>query len=476
MDEAETTYSMELPPASQFADVSCLSFLPQFGQERIDCHAAKFEKNLTDTHINLYNAGHLKFIKHTFKQNTNRHYLWSVVKAEMRKNVSYQCHIQLDSRGALLEAQCECVAGLGPGAHCKHMFVTLHALQTFLSSGTITLFQSVTSRLQIHHHPPTQYTGSPIVACDLQLGKNVSGPVDPRPLHFRADPNYQSFVNNLIIAFSGTQISSMPIVQTLTPANPFAINNDHHYASRNYFDCRVDDINNITEAEARSLEMKTRGQAKSALWHDARSTRLTSSMFGRICKRTDRTDDSKLALQILHPPNLAKVTAIRYGVANEPNAIEEYSRQTGDVVHRSGLFIHPSWPMLASSPDGIVDDDIIIEVKCPYSAKDKHIDAITVPYLSGQDGSLELKSNHNYYYQVQGQLAITNAKACDFVVFTETDMKIIRIGRDEKFIEDMLSNLTSFYDKSFRECLQERFVIRRYDVVKCHHTSSAAVL
>ena len=229
----------------------------------------------------------------------------------------------LDSRGALLEAQCECVAGLGPGAHCKHMFVTLHALQTLLSSGTITLFQTMTSRLQIHHHPPTQYTGSPIVACDLQLGKNVRAPVDPRPLHFRADPNYQSFVNKLIIVFSATQISSMPIVQTLIPANPFAINNDHHYASSNYFDSRVDDINNITPLEARSLEVKTRNQAKSSMWHDAGSTRLTSSIFGRICKRTDRTEDSKLALQMIHPPNLAKVTAIRYGVANESKAIEE---------------------------------------------------------------------------------------------------------------------------------------------------------
>ena len=131
--------------------------------------------------------------------------------------------------------------------------------------------------------------------------------------------------------------------------------------------------------------------------------------------------------------------------------------------------------MLGSSPDGIVDDNLIIEVTCPYSAKDKYIDAITVPYLSGQDGSLELKSNHNYYYQVQGQLAISNAKACDFIVCTQTDIKIIRIGCDQKFIEAMLSNLTSFYDKNFKEYLKERFVIRLYDV-KCHQTSSAAML
>ena len=65
-------------------------------------------------------------------------------------------------------------------------------------------------------------------------------------------------------------------------------------------------------------------------------------------------------------------------------------------------------------------------------------------------------------------MAISNAKACDFVVFTQTDIKIICIGCDQKFIEAELSNLTSFYEKSFKECLKERFVIRRYDVVFSH--------
>ena len=64
-----------------------------------------------------------------------------------------------------------------------------------------------------------------------------------------------------------------------------------------------------------------------------------------------------------------------------------------------------------------------MEVKCPYSAKDKYIDAITVSYLSGQNGSLELKSNHNYYYLVEGQLEISNAKACNFISFSQPTLR-----------------------------------------------------
>lgn len=38
-------------------------------------------------------------------------------------------------------------------------------------------------------------------------------------------------------------------------------------------------------------------------------------------------------------------------------------------------------PFLGASPDRVVNDDVICEVKCPFSAKDKDISPVTVPYL-----------------------------------------------------------------------------------------------
>ena len=53
---------------------------------------------------------------------------------------------------------------------------------------------------------------------------------------------------------------------------------------------------------------------------------------------------------------------------------------------------------------GVINETIICEVKCPYSAKNKDISPITVPYLKLEDGNLILSTTHKYYYQVQGPL------------------------------------------------------------------------
>jgi len=52
----------------------------------------------------------------------------------------------------------------------------------------------------------------------------------------------------------------------------------------------------------------------------------------------------------------------------------------------------------------------------------------------------KLKRTHDYYYQVTGQLALTEALFCDFVVWTEFDECI----HFSELWEDMLKNLTLF--------------------------------
>ena len=50
-----------------------------------------------------------------------------------------------------------------------------------------------------------------------------------------------------------------------------------------------------------------------------------------------------------------------------------------------------------------------------------------------------------YYFQVQGQLAITGKKWCDFVVWTlKQPMYVERIYFDENLWNDMLNNLSNF--------------------------------
>jgi hypothetical protein len=73
---------------------------------------------------------------------------------------------------------------------------------------------------------------------------------------------------------------------------------------------------------------------------------------------------------------------------------------------------------LGASPDGFVEKiDSLVEIKCPYTAYKKNLtpdEAIMkklIPFWKiKNDGNYEINTNHDWYYQIQGQLHITNKK------------------------------------------------------------------
>jgi hypothetical protein len=77
----------------------------------------------------------------------------------------------------------------------------------------------------------------------------------------------------------------------------------------------------------------------------------------------------------------------------------------------SGLFVDMNLPFLAASPDGIIGDDSLVEIKCPASAKElSPVEAVTIGKIKSclvNNGQLQLKRSDNYYYQVHGQLYIS---------------------------------------------------------------------
>ena len=63
-------------------------------------------------------------------------------------------------------------------------------------------------------------------------------------------------------------------------------------------------------------------------------------------------------------------------------------------------------------------------------------------------GSLKLKTTHDYFHQIQGQLRIMGQDCCDLAVWTTKDFQIIRIGRDPFWMTN-ISKLTDFYFNVF---------------------------
>ncbi|KAF2890976.1 hypothetical protein ILUMI_15197 [Ignelater luminosus] len=65
--------------------------------------------------------------------------------------------------------------------------------------------------------------------------------------------------------------------------------------------------------------------------------------------------------------------SIRYGRLNESTAIQEFVKITGLEVNFCGFFIYKEAPFLGASPDGLVGQNSLVEVKCLYSIRDSDI-------------------------------------------------------------------------------------------------------
>ena len=121
--------------------------------------------------------------------------------------------------------------------------------------------------------------------------------------------------------------------------------------------------------------------------------------------------------------------AMQWGTTTEPDARAAYSFYTGADVKTVGLVQHPGIPMSAASPDGLVGDDGLVEIKCPNTAT--HIETLLGGAVPG-----------NYRTQIQWQLACTGRQWCDFVSFDprlpeHLRLFIRRIERDDTTIRDL---------------------------------------
>ena len=131
--------------------------------------------------------------------------------------------------------------------------------------------------------------------------------------------------------------------------------------------------------------------------------------------------------------------AMQWGVDQEPFARAEYEVKTGNFVDQVAFVDHPTIVNFGCSPDGLVGDDGLIEIKCPNTAT--HIDYV-----------MQDKVPTKYIPQIQCQLAVTGRKWCDFVSFDPRlpdglQILIVRLERDDEYIEKLEARVVKFLDE-----------------------------
>lgn len=217
-------------------------------------------------------------------------------------------------------------------------------------------------------------------------------------------------------------------------------------------DCH-DFVNKLQKSymDLKDLEVRTRGQSECALWNEERKIRLTASFFGRICKmrKNDSDSVSGITKSIINPRKLTTPPVI-HGKQCEIPARKLYEQKTQRVCREVGLFVYKKYQFLAASPDGLIGNEGIIEIKSPYNFRNSDPNTCNFDFLH-PDGSL--KMTHDYYYQIQGQLEITNRLWCDLIIYTFKGIRIIRISRNTKFWKNMVTKLKSFYLFSLLPCI-----------------------
>lgn len=130
---------------------------------------------------------------------------------------------------------------------------------------------------------------------------------------------------------------------------------------------------------------------------------------------------------------------MEYGREHEQMAKLALEKLLNVKIYVSGLFIDKTNYFLGATPDGLIGSDTLVELKCPFSAAN----------LTPEDGIrqkkikfwkinknidiFEINTNHNYYYQLQGQLHVTGRQFGIIAYWTKMGIKYEIIERNDNF-------------------------------------------
>lgn len=209
----------------------------------------------------------------------------------------------------------------------------------------------------------------------------------------------------------------------------------------------------MNDFDIAKIEVETRGQSSNKKWFGERTWRLTASSFGQITHMTDRRNKQKLCNSLFSSKQINTLATL-HGKKYERKAIKCFECKYKVKVNRCGLFIYEAKPFLGASPDGVIDDLHIVEVKCPYLGREKIVEPKSLKYfvyLEEKDGIIQLKRSSHYYDQVQGQLLISGRKFCYFVVYTFQSLFVEKIEYDQDYCRfSLVPKLELFYEKWYK--------------------------
>lgn len=128
--------------------------------------------------------------------------------------------------------------------------------------------------------------------------------------------------------------------------------------------------------------------------------------------------------------------AMEWGTEQEPRARAMYSFHSGNQVVEIGFVPHPSIAGTGASPDGLVYESGLVEIKCPNTAT--HIETLRGARI-----------DRKYLLQMHWQMVCAEREWCDFVSFDPRlpdpmQLHVQRVEKDAELAEEITAAVTQF--------------------------------
>lgn len=406
----------------------------------------------------------------------NRCYIKSQVMPSYAKSgAAYTVRIIVNSSGDIEKAHCPCPAGVD--GRCNHLVATLFAVEdkqrNFVNETENISSAPCTSKPCKWSVPPKKKC-QPTAIQDVSFTKHVfknqeAKPrrkrMDRTPLTSQSNHDFNDIYNKLkeLEQRTGKKIGlihtipntcfvstakiadeepkqpqiKMALLTPIPSIQPLSIDQISQKASR--VKRRLfESVNDREEIAQLTLQQQT-----CRLWYDVRQPRITASQCKR-CMLRETTSPSKAIAEILMYKGTVQTQAMKDGIDWEPKIIQRFMEITNHKVRKSGFIVSESHPFLGASPDGITEDEELVEVKKVLSKENENLSS-TICRLGIYKHDLKLNTNHKYYYQIQQQLFCTKLQLCHFIVSNGDEIHCDMVTFNPIFWEQILPKLESFY-------------------------------
>ena len=178
------------------------------------------------------------------------------------------------------------------------------------------------------------------------------------------------------------------------------------------------------------------GEQRTDEWRQIRTGKITASQIPDLMAKVKmgvaagrRKLEATRACEIMTgvPMPEGRITGpMQWGIDQEPEAVSAYEAGVSVLVHTCMFAAHPDYERSGASPDGLVGEDGMIEVKCPEPHT--HMDYILIG-----------KVPRKYQPQMQWGMACAEREWCDFISYdprmpVNCRLFVARLMRDDEYI------------------------------------------